>query len=49
MSKGLFKKISIAVSFTVSLVIAASAQKLPVNPGPYQPTEGSFKQYQYPE
>ena len=43
------KKITIAVLFAISFVITASAQQLSINQGPYQPTEESFKQYQYPD
>jgi alpha-L-fucosidase len=49
MSKDLIKPIALAVILTTSFVITLSAQQLPVNPGPYQPTEVSLKQYQYPD
>lgn len=47
MKAQLFKYASIAILATTS--IAAVAQQLPINKGPYQPTEESLKQYQYPE
>ena len=45
-------KILRTISFTTALtgmVLIADAQKLPVNDGPFKPTEESLKKYEYPE
>jgi alpha-L-fucosidase len=49
MSKMSFKIISLAGFFTMLCIMTLSAQLLPVDPGPYQPTETSLKQYRYPD
>ena len=48
MNKQLFTKITITTLIAIVCGIKLSAQQLPINPGPYQPTEESFSRYQYP-
>lgn len=40
---------AIAATVTMGFAIGLSAQELPVNSGPFKPTDESLKQYQYPE
>jgi alpha-L-fucosidase len=37
------------VCLLASSTLAVQAQQLPINAGPFKPTEGSLKEYQYPE
>ncbi|MEO6849920.1 MAG: alpha-L-fucosidase, partial [Mucilaginibacter sp.] len=48
MNKSLLK-ITFAATLTVASVVVAAAQQLPINKGPYKPTDESLKQYKYPE
>jgi alpha-L-fucosidase len=43
------KEIILVLFFATISMSGLYAQELPINPGPYHPSESSLKQYQYPE
>src|SRR5882757_11558169 len=49
MKKQLLKNLLVIILISLSALSGFAQQQLPINKGPYQPTDESLKQYQYPE